>query len=52
MHQIPQTANAVLGLDLTFVIDDDFRANPLDHFENVRNVENDFPRAASSFTGA
>src|SRR5438270_353031 len=35
-------ADAVLRFNLTPVNNDDLRANPLDHFENMRDVQNNF----------
>src|SRR5262245_43465919 len=41
MHQLAKPADAVLGFDLALINDDHFRANPFDHFENMRDIKDD-----------
>src|SRR6185436_6689720 len=41
VHQVAKPVDAVLGFDFAFVNNDDFRADPLDHLQDVGDVQDD-----------
>src|SRR5438874_9815915 len=42
MHQIAKAPDAVFRFDLALINNDDFLADPLDHLENMRDIQDDF----------